>query len=355
MNVLSKVVAQETNMRTNSIRSLTLLILGIIAALCVADLAMRLYHDQPAKLQVRDGLKDLQRVPDVLVISSSHGRSFHVLGDVLRERTDGKVDLIAVALEAGKVDAMEWVLHNRVKPLITDKEGSIKPPLTHVMFGITWWDTCREEVPTQTANNVVTHGWQVTDYLEDFAKSGANELNRNYVRNLWRYLFSHSALVKTRFVIKENFGRFTNFLRIAMRGEVPESEYQERLDRWHNDIDNGHDCYLSEMDMQGLNRFTQFTSQHDLDFTIVLFPLKPETITEVGLTSTIKPFAKAMKAYGAKNDVRVIDMTLGIVDDSEFMLDFDHINPEGNIKWSEYALDNDLQFLLEIDSAGVVR
>ena len=123
-------------MNKSTPRSLSLVVLGVVVSLFCADQLVRLLHDSPAKLQVRDGLKELQRTPNILAMSSSHGRSFHVLGEVLRERTEGQADLIAVALEAGKVDAMEWVLHNRVKPLITDADGNVDGPLTHVLFGL---------------------------------------------------------------------------------------------------------------------------------------------------------------------------------------------------------------------------
>lgn len=332
-----------------------MVVLGMALALVCADLTLGAFYNVPAKRQVRDGLQDLQRIPNVLVVSSSHGRSFHVLGDTLRKRTDDQADLIAVALEAGKIDAMEWVLHNRLKPMILDENGYVREPLTHMIFGITWWDTCREEQPTQTAHNVVTHGWTASDYMENFSIEGANELNRNYVRNLWRHTFSASALVRTRFAISENFSRFTNFLRVMLLGGLPDDEYQQTLDRWHDDIDSGHECYLSDIDMAALDRFTEFTRQHKLDFTVVLFPLKPDTITEVGLRDTITPFAKALKAYGESNSVRVVDMTLGILDDSEFMLDLDHVTPSGNIKWSEYALDNELQFLLGVNSTEAAQ
>lgn len=336
-------------------RNLSLVVLGTIGALLCADIVMGQLYSAHSKRQVRDGLNELQRVPNVLVISSSHGRSFHVLGDVLRERTNGATDLIAVALEAGKVDAMEWVLHNRVKPYVLDDDGNVKKPLTHMMFGITWWDTCREEVPTETAHNIVTHGWTASDYASDFFDVGANELNRNYVRNLWRHTFSRSALVKTRFAISENFSRFTNFLRVMVNGKLPDDEYSLTLDRWHDDIENGHKCYLSSLDMAAMDRFVEFTKQHNLDLTIVLFPLKPDTITALGLKNTIQPFASAMQVYGEKNGVRVLDNTLGILSDDEFMLDLDHVNPSGNIRWSHHALDNDMKFLLEIDSAGAVQ
>ena len=336
----------------NTWRSLSLLALGIVLALVCADLLMRSFYNVPAKRQVREGLSDLQRVPNVLAMSSSHGRSFHILGNRLRERTGNQSDLIAVALEAGKVHAMEWVFDQRVKPLITDSNGLVREPLTHVMFGITWWDTCRKELPAETAHNIVTHGWTARHYVSDFTKTGANDLNRNYVRNLWRHIMSGSALVKTRFAISENFSRFTNFLRVMVLGGLPEDEYQQTLSRWHDDIENGHECYLSEMDMQAMDRFVAFTKSHDLDLTIVLFPLKPDTITEAGLNNTITPFAESMMAYGGENDVRVVDMTLGILNDSEFMLDLDHVNVAGNLKWSDYALDNDFQFLLNVVPDG---
>lgn len=339
----------------HSWRSLFIVVTGIVVTLLCADLVMGRFYDAPMKRQVRDGLRDLERIPNVLVMSSSHGRSFHVLGEVLRDRTAGKTDLIAVALEAGKVHAMEWVLDNRLKPLILDSNNEIKAPLTHMMFGITWWDTCRKEVPTTTAHNIVTHGWGGSDYFRSFFSDGATELNRNYVRNLWRHTFSYSALVRTRFSISENYGRFTNFLRVIVNGSLPEEEYADTLARWNNDIENGYKCYLSKMDVAAMDRFVEFTKSHDLDFTIVLFPLKPDTVTGKGEENTIRPFAESMLAYGREKGVRVVDMTLGILDDDEFMLDLDHVNPSGNKKWSEYSLDNDLKFLLEIDSTGASR
>ncbi len=336
---------------TYSWRSLLLVVAGVVVALFCADLLMGKVFDAPLKRQVRNGLSDLERVPNVLVISSSHGRSFHILGEVLRERTAGKVDLIAVALEAGKVDAMEWVLDRRVKPLILDSNGEIKEPLTHMMFGITWWDTCRHEVPNTTAHNIVTHGWDESEYVRGFFSDGATELNRNYVRNLWRHMFSQSALVRTRFSISENFGRFTNFLRVMVNGSLAEDEYAVTLGRWNDDIENGYKCYLSDMDMAAMDRFVKFTKTHNLDLTIVLFPLKPDTVTEKGRENTIRPFANQMMEYGNENDVRVVDMTLGILNDQEFMLDLDHVNPAGNIKWSKYGLENDFNFLIDLMSS----
>jgi len=263
-------------------RSISLLAVGIVAAIVFADVVMGSIYNISAKRQVRGGLSDLSTIPEVLVVSSSHGRSFHYIGHRLAERTDGRVNLVAVPLEAGKVDAMEWVLHNRIKPLITDNVGMTKEPLSHVMFGITWWDTCQEEVPTQTAHNIVTHGWTYSHYFSDVARSGATELNRNFVRNFWRHSFSRSALVRTRFAISENYNRFTNFLRALLLGKFPDDEYEATLARWHSDIDNGYQCFLSPVHMAALDRFVDWTRQNKLDLTLVLFPLKPATITEEG-------------------------------------------------------------------------
>ncbi len=338
-------------MAENSWRAVVILLCGFLVALFCADIVLGRFYDAPAKRQVRNGIHELSRVPDILVVSSSHGRSFHVLGDVLREQTDGLVDLIAIPLEAGKVHAMEWLLHHRLKPLILDNEQKLKKPLTHMMFGITWWDTCRISTPTETALNIVTHGWTTADYFKDVASEGATELNRNYVRNLWRHLFDHSALVKTRFAISENFNRFTNFMRVMIRGQMPDDEYQQTLSRWHDDIENGYQCFLSDMDMQALDRFVEFTAQQNIDLTIVLFPLKPDTITPAGQKNTIEPFAAAMKEYGREHSVRVLDMTSGLLQDADFMLDLDHVNAQGNIKWAEHALDNELSFLRNIVDA----
>ena len=100
-----------------------------------------------------------------------------------------------------------------------------------------------------------------------------------------------------------------------------------------------------------MDRFVDFTSTYDLDLTIVLFPLKPDTITETGLNDTIRPFARAMQSYGIDKGVRVIDMTLGLLDDSDFMLDLDHVNARGNMVWAEHSLDHEFAFLRDVSAA----
>lgn len=336
-------------------RSITLLVVGFVAALVFADVVMGKIYSSPAKRQVRGGLSDLKSPPEVLVISSSHGRSFHIIGQTLHEKTNGRVNMVAVPLEAGKVDAMEWVLHNRVKPMISDSSGKVLPPLSHVMFGITWWDTCPADATVEKAHNIVTHGWTYSHYLSDVAANGANDLNRNFVRNFWRHSFTNSALVRTRFAISENYNRFTNFLRALLLGKFPDDEYQDALARWHDDIDNGHKCFLAPVHMEAMDTFVEWTKENQLDLTLVLFPLKPATITDAGLKDTIIPFSEAIAAYGYKHNVRVVDLTRGIIKDENFMLDFDHLTPAGNEMLTERTLYNDLKFLLEISPDGDVK
>ena len=96
-----------------------------------------------------------------------------------------------------------------------------------------------------------------------------------------------------------------------------------------------------------MDRFVDFTKDHNLDLSIVLFPLKPDTVTEAGLNKTILPFTRAIEAYGQDKAVRIIDMTLGLLVDEDFMLDLDHVNFEGNIKWTTHALNNELAFLID--------
>lgn len=327
---------------------MALLVTGIVLALFCADLLLGKVHHEPLKRQVRDGIQDLRTIPNILAVSSSHGRSFHILGQELERRAGGSLTLDAIALESGKVHAMEWVLRHRLRPLIMDQSGDIRKPLSHLLFGITWWDTCRHEEPIDTAANIVTHGWTLNDYLNDVSGKGATALNRNYVRNQWRQIFKASALVRTRFAIRENYGRFTNFVRVKLGGSLPQAEYQIKLNYWNEEIETGQQCFLSEMDMQALDRFVAFSSEHSLDLTIILFPLKPDTITDKGKSDTIKPFTDHMLAYGKSNNIRVLDMTTGILEDDDFMMDFDHVNAQGNLKWSERTLDTDLEFLLAI-------
>ncbi len=342
---------------TSTWRTLAMLCLGILIAITATDFALGRIYPAPAKLQVRDGLHLLQqKTPNILAVSSSHGRSFHVMGEQLATITNGTTILTAVPIEAGKIEAMEWVLSNRIDPLIVSDTGQIRQPLTHLLFGITWWDTCRLEPTTEVAHNVVTHGWTYSHYLSNFIAEGATALNRNYVRNLWRYLLERSALVRTRFSISENINRFTNFLRVMATGSYPADELATTLERWRHDIEIGHECYLSDQDMRALDRFIQYATQHQLDLTVVLFPLKPDTITERGLTDTITTFTQHMHTYATEHNFRVVDMTLDIVSDADFMLDLDHVTADGNVRWSQLALANELNFLLNVaQSASTSR
>ena len=104
--------------------------LGVMAAatlltLLIADYC--LYFAAPPKQwrEVEHGVQDLRRGdPEVLVLGSSHARTFHAVGQELFRRTAGIQSLVAVPVEWGKLHAYDWVLHNRLAPILDERDAS---------------------------------------------------------------------------------------------------------------------------------------------------------------------------------------------------------------------------------------
>ena len=90
-----------------------------------------------------------------------------------------------------------------------------------------------------------------------------------------------------------------------------------------------------------------FARERGLGFTVVLFPLMPQTVTPAG-KQTLARFANLMKLRGQKSGYRVFDMTtLPVLSDEDFMRDMDHLSVAGNAKFADWALRHELAFLLD--------
>jgi hypothetical protein len=334
--------------------------LGAVLAAMVAEIAVGMISPSRLKREVEDGIRDLERSdPHVLAISSSHGRSFHVLGEEIERRTNGAVSMVAFAVDAGKMRPMDWVLHHRVAPLLDERDSAGQPKrnrLNHLILGVTWWDSCRREPPPPVDHNVISRAWTWPDYLSDLALNGFTAENRNFLRYRVQRIERLSRLVQIQGIDalqplsdKVLTALLTRLPRETAAGAQAAAPVQvtPELARWRADIEAGGSCLLSPWEREALERIEKFSSQRGLVFTVVLFPLMPQTVTPAGKL-TLQRFAELMRKRGEALGYRVIDMSLlPMLSDADFMRDMDHLSPSGNTKFVAWALEHDLAFLLE--------
>jgi hypothetical protein len=328
-----------------------------LLAIVLADIAAGLASPAQFRREVEDAVQDLRAAdPDILVISSSHGRSFHVLGQELAKRTNGGVSLVAFPLEAGTVRGMEWVLRNRAVPILDERDASgnrKRKRLKQLIFGVTWWDTCRRGPVSPLDQNVVSRAWTLNDYMRDVAVHGVTVENRNFVQYNLQRVLRFSRLLQPR--SQDPLQTILDKLMAKASAAAPGATSQESsgpvvspaLAKWREDIETGQSCLFSPSELEALERMEAFARERGLDFTVVLFPLMPETITPAG-QQTLDRFADLMKRRGQKLGYRVIDMVrLPVLSDADFMRDMDHLSDTGNAKFADWALGHELSFLLD--------
>ena len=346
-------------LRERSARRFASFLSGAVLAFLVAEIALRLVSPPVQRREVEDAIRDLrQGNPDILVISSSHGRSFHALGQEVARRTLGKVELIAFPLEAGRMRPMEWVLRNRAVPLLDERDSAGLPKrmrLKHLIFGVTWWDSCRRKPAPDLDYNVVSRAWTWNEYAHDVAVHGITETNRNFLRYRLQRMASFSRLAQVQgidplqpLVDKVVVAVSRPAPRPASKEIAPSDAVSPELAKWREDIETGRSCLLSSSELEALERIEAFAKTRHLDFTVVLFPLMPQTVTPVGRL-TLERFAELMRERGQTFGYRVVDMTaLPIFSDQDFMRDMDHLTTTGNAKFIDWALQHELAFLLNI-------
>jgi hypothetical protein len=335
-----------------------------LLAIVLADIAAGLASPPQFRREVEDAVQDLRAAdPDILVISSSHGRSFHVLGQELAKKTNGRVSLVAFPLEAGTVRGMEWVLRNRAVPILDERDASgnrKRKRLKQLIFGVTWWDTCRRGPVSPLDQNVVSRAWTLNDYLRDVAVHGMTVENRNFVQyNLQRTLrFSRLLQPRSQDPLQTILDKLVAKASAAAPAASQESSgpvVSPALAKWREDIETGQSCLFSPSELEALERMEAFARERGLDFTVVLFPLMPQTITPSGQL-TLDRFAELMKRRGRELGYRVIDMVrLPVLSDADFMRDMDHLSDIGNAKFADWALGHDLSFLLGDSRHSAIR
>jgi hypothetical protein len=324
--------------------------MGAVTAVVLAEGALRWLAPVTPKRELRDGTSDLRSgSPEVLVLGSSHARTFHVLGEELERRRSAQGLLVAMPLENGKLVAYEWVLKSRVLPLIIGPDGTVGDQHAHLsrfVLVTEWWDSCRFAESGRPYWNLPGRAWALSHYLGDVLAGGVDSYNRNYLDHLYRRTFPRSVLVQSRgtaHIIRSMERRIAG--QTTLR--TPEAE-DSFLVGWQNMVEAGANCIGDPEQLAAFRSILATTRELGLETTVVLFPRKPATVTERAAATTIKRFHDIASEIAAQEGARFIDLTLSTpLDDTDFMDDYDHVNAKGNQKFAQWALDNDLAFLME--------
>jgi hypothetical protein len=327
-----------------------LLITLAVAALVVivADVELRRVTPPKYVREVQEALADYKHEdPTVLVLGSSHARTFATMDGLVRPRTHDHVRILSVPLEWGKFRSYEWALQHRLMPFIDEgKPGPLKrPSLKHFILLSAWWDACWKDGDPPVFN-LPSRAWAFGDFAASVAADGLNDHNRNYLQSRWQELFHGSILVSDR-----GQGRlFADLHDLALppTAKAKEAQHHRKLESWQELMERGSTCGDHREELAAAERMIRWAQGRGYDVTLMLYPMMPITVTEKSRREVQEPFERTMKALAEKTGVRFIDATFDHnVTDADFQPDFDHLTPSGHVKFSEWLLQNRLQFLLE--------
>jgi len=305
----------------------------------------------PPLREVADAVADYDRSdPTVLVLGSSHARTFEVTGRLLEQRTRARERMLAVPLEFGKLSSYLWVVEHRLRPRIdaTDASGRReRPSLRHLLLVTEWWDTCPVGPPgsDRPAANLPARAWVFSDFLADAIQDGLTDYNKNYLSNLVTQALIRSSLIRDRGheTIKERLRNLVSEVSPA----VARAAFERRVHDWHEMLESGAGCLGDPREAAALDAIVEFFRARGVEVTVILYPKMPVTVTPRGRDITLLPFSRWMARWAQARGVRLLDWTLDHpLKDEDWEVDFDHLTPEGNWKLSEWALDRDLRFLV---------
>jgi hypothetical protein len=307
--------------------------------------------------EVDDGVADLELSnPTDLVLSSSHARSFDAVGAELRRRTAGRVSLVAVPEEAGKLQSFLWVLEHRVRPILDARTAAgnyTHDRLARLTIAIQAYDTCPPPPAWHGQPwNLPSRAWTLRDFLDDVAAHGVNDYNRKFLQQkVWKVLWEHSALVQ---------GRMNDGLKtpVARRLEsallhwnvdaIAKREQADFIERRQRAFEDDVHCIGDAGEMQAFDAILDYARMRGLRTTVILFPLMPVTVTDVTRDRSLARLRDVTAAHLEGRDVRLIDLSTRVpLTDADFMADLDHLTAHGNQVFTAWSLSHDLRFLLD--------
>ena len=338
----------------SGLRELALVVGAALVTVIATDLLLqRVAPVLPRRMEAGDGIRLLEDGdPETLLIGSSHGRSFLGIASSVAASSGAKRTMVSIPVEYGKISSYEWILDHRVRPLLEEVGADGQPRrknLRRFILVTEWWDACSPE--GGLAFNVPARGFTLREFFDDVLRNGINAWNQNYLDQRWSELFRRSILFQDRGV-----GRVFEGARLALgrsrqgaERRVSEGE-QAKLRDWRRMVEEGANdprCHDGS-ERAALERILDWAQGRSLDVTLLLFPRKPATLTDKARATTLASFSAEMSALARKRGIRFVDYTaLPIIDDSDFMADFDHVTAVGNRKLAGWALARDLAFLLQ--------
>lgn len=306
-----------------------------LATVVASDLALQRVVPLPEPiLEVEDGLRSWADTdPDVLVLGSSHVRSFGAIQDSLPHRK-----LALVTVEWGTFGSYQWVLENRFLPSLASK-----PRLKDVILVTTFFDLCSSDT-VSSRSNLPARAWHLPDFLGAFARDGMTTFNRNYPQRRWNRTFTASLLVQDR-----GKGRIVAGLRNAVAPRSAEAEQARRqagIVAMRAELATRHDSCFDAAEREAFEHIVKQLRARGLNVHVVVFPLVPGAVTERFRTMTLARYESWLRAYEARGEIRVVDLSRGApLADDDFMDDMDHVRPASNVVLAKWLLDGPLAWL----------
>lgn len=326
-------------------RSIGLVVASALATMIAADLLFHAFSPPRVLSEVEDAVKRYQSAdPDILVLGSSHARTFEAVDRELRARTDGERTMVAVPVEFGKLSTYAWVLEHRLKPIIeeADAHGVLRRRNLEEFILVTeWWDSTPLEEP---AWNLPSRAWRLSDFLKDFLRHGLTDFNRNYVTTRWNRMWTASILVQDR-----GHGRILTDVKNRLMAPDPrarDASLAYRTNKWRTMTEEGATRIANPDEMAALHHILDYMQDRGVQVRIVLYPRKPNTLTEKAKETTLRHFSEIMAAIGKERGIPIHDWTTtSPLTDADFMSDFDHVTKEANVRLARWMLDGGLSDL----------
>lgn len=329
-------------------RSLILVAVAAVLVVIVSDVLLSRVTPVVKRREVEEATADHAiSDPTVLVLGSSHARTFITVDRVLGERTGGAERVLTVPVEWGKYRSYEWVLGHRIRPYVEETlpSGELKRKrLRRFILLTAWWDACALDGDPPVFN-LPSRAWHAGDFVADVWSHGLTPYNRNYVTTRFLRLFDDSILVHDR-----GKGRILVDLR---RKIMPQSEEafttaeDARMASWREIMTRGESCLFHPEEMAALGRILDWAKTRGYETTLVAYPMIPKSITPETRRLALDRFGAGIAEIARARGLPFHDFTIGSpVTDDDFEADFDHLNAAGDARLTAWMLDGDLRFLL---------
>jgi hypothetical protein len=323
-----------------------LVLISVCGTLLSIELILRLLFNFPGRRkEASDALSEYKHAdPTVLVLGSSHARTFDSVAARLATLTDSNVRVLAVPLEYGKHTGFWWVLQHRLAPLIDEVDSAgakVRPSLEQVVVITTWWDSCHYDPLTL---NIPARAWGPGDFLGDVGREGITNYNRAYLSAHWSRALSFSALVRNR-----AGAWIPGAVRERFLSEEQRAGHEERqTEEWKEMVEKGVDCIANPAQMAAMDSILDFFEARRLPVTVLLYPLKPGTLTDKARATTLPEFTGVMQRLAVERGFRLIDaVTDSPLTDADFSADYDHLRARGDGHFAAWAVSGPFSYLTE--------